>query len=281
MPGVYDWTAEEYHADPLREQGGSVSSTVLRHILWPAGSPARVRWERDHLVHKDIFDFGSIAHRLILGKGEEVRVLDFGDWRTKPAQQAKAAARAQGAVPVLRKDFARARRLMHAVLRDDDAGPLFAPDRGVSERSVIWVDNVTGRWCRAMLDRWPLPVPGMRPLAVDLKTTASVATRALVRTIVDHGYDQQAAWYLDGLTSAGVPDAGFVFVFAEATAPNHVRVVALSQEWIARGRARNREALDLYDQCADLDDWPGAPPGLLHLRPPGWLDSDRADDLDL
>jgi hypothetical protein len=280
-PGVYDWTAQEYHADPLAGAGGSVSSTVLRHILWPAGSPARVLWERAHPVHKDVFDFGSVAHRLILGKGEQIEVVDAPDWRGKAAQTARDDARAAGLVPILAKDLGRAGQLAHAVLAHADAGPLFEDGRGVSERSVVWTDDITGRWCRAMLDRFPhLDGPG-RPIAVDVKTTSSVATRALIRTIVDHGYDQQAAWYLDGLASLGMVDAVFVFVFAETQPPHHVRVVTLSQDWVARGRARNRDALDLYDRCADLDDWPGAPPGLLHLEPPRWFDTDRADDIDL
>jgi hypothetical protein len=280
--GVHDWTADEYHRDPLRPWGGSVSSTTLRHILWEdGGSPAQVRHERLHPEHKDAYDFGSVAHRMILGKGEEIRVVDAGDWKTKAAQQARKDAREQGAVPVLRKDFARARRLMHAVLRHWDAGPLFHPGRGVPERSTLWVDDQTGRYCRAMLDRYPNPDWPGRPIAVDLKTTVSVQTRALVRTVVKYGYDQQAAHYLDGLAKDGLVDAGFVFVFAESKPPHLVRVVQLAEHWVERGRRRNREALDLLDRCLDLDDWPGAPPGLLTLDPPGWLDTDRPDDIDL
>ena len=280
--GVHDWTAEEYHADPLRPWGGSVSSTTLRHVLWAdGGSPAQVRWEQLHPEHKDAYDCGSVAHRLVLGKGERIHVVDATAWTTKAARDARDAARDDGAVPLLRKDFARARRLMHAVLRHPDAGPLFAPGRGVPERSVLWTDDLTGRYCRAMLDRFPaLDGPG-RPLAVDLKTTISVRTRDLVRTVVKYGYDQQAAHYLDGLASLGLVDAGFLFVFAEARAPHLVRVVQLSQTWLERGRRRNREALEVLDRCLDLDDWPGAPPGLLTLEPPGWLDTDRQDDIDL
>lgn len=280
--GIHDWTAEQYHADPLRPWGGSVSSTQLRHVLWEdGGSPAQVRWEAEHPEFKDAYDFGSAAHRMVLGKGDAIRVVDATDWKTKAARAVRDEVRAAGGTPVLRKDFARARRLMHAVLRHPEAGPLFAPGRGVPERSVLWVDELTGRYCRAMLDRFPDPDWPGRPLAVDLKTTTSVRTRDLVRTVVKYGYDQQAAHYLDGLATVGLVDAGFVFVFAESRPPHLVRAVQLSPAWLERGRRRNREALDELDRCLDLDDWPGAPPGLLTLEPPPWLDTDRQDDIDL
>ncbi len=279
--GVHDWTAEEYHQDPLRPWGGSVSSTVLRHIIWPDGSPARVRWDRENPPYSPAMDEGTVAHRLVLGAGGELVVVDADDWRTKAAREARAAARADGGTAVLRKDLERIERLRDAVLTHPDAGPLFADGRGVPERSVLWMDDVTGRYCRAMLDRFPNPDWPGRPLGVDLKKTTSVETRALVRAIAKYGYDQQDAWYVDGLASTGLVEAGFVFVFVEASPPHHVRVVQLSDEWRERGRRRNREALDLLDRCLDLDDWPGAPPGLLTLDPPGWLDTDRPDDIDL
>lgn len=279
--GVHDWTADEYHADPLKPWGGSVSSTQLRHIVWPDGSPARVKAEREQPVHTDAMDEGTVAHRLVLGVGGLIRVVDAPDWRTKVAREIRDETRAANGTPVLRKDLHRLTGLRRAVLRHDEAGPLFAAGRGIPERSVLWVDDVTGRYCRAMFDRFPaLDWPG-RPLAVDLKKTTSVSTRALLRTVVSYRLDQQAAHYLDGLASLGIPDAGFVFVFVEAARPHHVRVVQLSESWLLHARRRNREALDLLDRCLDRNDWPGAPPGLLTLEPPPWLDTDRPDDIDI
>lgn len=280
--GVHDWTAEEYHADPLRPWGGSVSSTTLRHILWPDGSPARVQHERRHgTEHTAAMDEGTVAHRMVLRAGGAVHVVDAADWRTNKAKAARDAARAEGRTPILRKQLPPLARLRNVVLRHPQAGPLFAEGRGIPERSVLWVDDLTGRYCRAMLDLFPAPDWPGRPIAVDLKKTTSVATRALVNTIVKYGYDQQADHYLTGLASLGIPDVGFVFAFVEAAAPHHVRVVQLSERWLERGRRRNREALDLLDRCLDLDDWPGAPEGLLTLEPPAWLDTDRQDDIDL
>lgn len=271
-PGIYDWSAEEYHADPVRPWGGSASSSTLRHILGPDGSPARVQWERDHPPVSDAMDEGSVAHRFVLGKGDRVVVVDATDWRTRAAQQARDDARAAGATPVLRKAFARARRMSHAVLRHPTAGPLFDGRHGVPERSVLWIDHVTGAWCRAMLDVFPhLDRPGRQPIGVDLKTTSSdLDDRSLQRTIARYRYDQQAAWYLQGLASLGVVDADLLFVFVQVRPPHEVRVVSLA-EWLPAAHDLNRRALQVWDRCRDLDVWPptwGA--GLTHLPVPSW-----------
>ena len=73
-----------YHGDPV--PGGSLSSTGARKLL-PPSCPALFRWQQDHPVHKDVFDFGSAAHRLVLGAGPEIALLDYDNMRTKAAQE--------------------------------------------------------------------------------------------------------------------------------------------------------------------------------------------------
>lgn len=271
VPGVYDWTAEQYHADPLRPWGGSASSSVLRHILPPDGSPARVRWEAAHPPTSDGMDEGSVAHRFVLGKGDRVFVVDATDWKTKAAQRARDDTRARGEVPVLRKVLARARRMSHAVLRHPTAGPLFDGRHGVPERSVLWVDEVTGAYCRAMLDVFPHLASKGRSIAVDLKTTSGdLDDRALQRTVAKYRYDQQADWYLRGLASLGLVGADLLFVFVHTRPPHEVRVVSLA-EWLPEAHRLNDRALQLWDRCRDLGTWPRSwGDGLTHLAVPSW-----------
>jgi len=275
VPGPYDWTAEQYHGDPLRPWGGSASSSVLRHILWPDGSPARVKWEAAHPPTSDAMDEGTVAHRMVLGKGGDVFVVDAPDWRTKAAQQARDAARARGATPVLRKTFAKARRMAHALLRHPDTGPLFDGRHGVPERSVMWVDDVTGAYCRAMLDVFPHlhRTRAGRPFGVDVKKTAAgLDDRSLARTVLTYRLDQQADHYLTGLEALGLEDPDLLFAFVQSRPPHEVRLVSL-QDWRDRGRRLNRMALDLWDRCRDLGTWPRSwAHGLTHLAVPPWAD---------
>jgi hypothetical protein len=53
------------------------------------------------------FDVGNIAHKLMLGRGKDIVVLEFDDWRTKAAKDAREAAAAAGKLAVLGKHFAR------------------------------------------------------------------------------------------------------------------------------------------------------------------------------
>ena len=84
-PGVYDeLPAEHYHADP------ALSASGMKLMLDP-GCPALYRYQRDHPPKpKDTFDFGHAFHRLMLGDGARLRVLDYDNWLTKDAKAASA-----------------------------------------------------------------------------------------------------------------------------------------------------------------------------------------------
>jgi hypothetical protein len=61
------------------------------------------------------FDIGNIAHKMLLGRGKEIVVLeDFDDWRTKAAKEAREEAAAAGKLAVLGKHAARADRMVNA-----------------------------------------------------------------------------------------------------------------------------------------------------------------------
>ena len=89
VPGRYEMPEADYHADPVA--GGSLSSSVARHIL--ARTPAEVAYERDHPVHKDAYDLGTVVHKALLGIGPEIVEVDADSWQTKAARQARDEAR--------------------------------------------------------------------------------------------------------------------------------------------------------------------------------------------
>src|SRR5690606_26383137 len=68
--------------------------------------PARFRYEQAHPpAPRPHFDFGTAAHKLVLGVGPELAVLDYPDWRTKAAREAAREARERGAIPLKRGDY--------------------------------------------------------------------------------------------------------------------------------------------------------------------------------
>src|SRR5690242_20841585 len=109
--GVHTLPAEQYHADDIADRP-SLSASIA-HLLvnqtpwhaWAAHPKLNPHYER---VERDIFDLGNVAHQLILeGDAERVAVIDCSDWRTKDAREQRDEARAEGKVPLLRKDWER------------------------------------------------------------------------------------------------------------------------------------------------------------------------------
>lgn len=236
--------------------------------LLPPGCPALFRHDRDHgRPDTAAFDFGHAAHAMVLG-GRPIVVVEADSWRTKAAKTAADEARAAGQIPLLRKTFDQATTMHDALMDDRTAGNLFTRD-GDSEVTVLWDDEATGVPCKARIDR--LTSIRERVVAVDLKTTdADLDDASLARTVVKYGYDVQAAQYLDGLAAIGAEDPAFLFVFQQKTAPYLVRVIELSDDFLARGRARVEDARALYAKCVANDDWPGYSSDIDLIYPPRW-----------
>ena len=250
-PGLYDIPEQAYHRDPLRHLGGSLSSSIAKKLISPS-CPAIARWEMDHPVHKDVFDLGSAAHKLVLGAGSDLVVVEADSWRGKAAQDAKASARAAGLVPLLPDDMAAAVAMCDAIHGHPIAGALLDPCAFLPERSIMWQDS--GTWLRARPDA--LSLDG-RPLIIDLKTTPSTEPNALIKSVYNFGYYMQATWYLEALRTLGIDDATFLFVFVQSAPPHLVTVGQLDQPALDEGAVRNRQAIDVWNRCRATDSWPG------------------------
>ncbi|MFJ3084655.1 PD-(D/E)XK nuclease-like domain-containing protein [Streptomyces halstedii] len=250
-PVVIDgMTAEAYHADKT-----SISSSGLRKLLNP-GCPAQFKYDRDHpQPHKKEFDLGHAAHLLVLGEGPELDVLDFDNYLTKAAKAARDEARHMGAVPLLRHEYEQVEAMAEAIRQHPLAGPLFAPGTGTAEQSIFWTDPATGVRCRIRPD-FLKQLPGLT-LCVDYKTIKSADPDTVSKTIRDHGYHQQDAFYTDGLYAAlGADDVRFVFVFQSKIAPYLVTVRELADQNRDIGRAKNERALRIYADCENTGIWP-------------------------
>lgn len=276
QPGVYDMPADTYHSDPV--PGGSLSSSGARRLL-PPSCPALFRYEQDHgQGHKAVWDFGHAAHHMILGTGPELRVADVDDWRTAAARDFKAAAYDDGAVPLKRAEYDQVLAMAAVLRRHPVASALFDPGRGGQpEQSLFWTDKASGVNRRARLD-W-LPAGGSGRMVVpDYKTAHDVSPEAIAKAVNEHGYFQQAPWYLDGVQALGLADdAAFVFVFQMKTPPYLVTVVELGEVALAIGRDRNRQAIDTYRACKRSGRWPAYSDGIEHISLPAWAEKQHLE----
>jgi len=251
-PGLYDMSNAEYHADPV--PGGSLSSSGAKKLI--AKTPAHFKWDLDHpQEHKDVFDFGTAAHSVIL-EGDEsgLEVIDAPDWRKKDAQDAKEKAYAAGKTPLLTKELGKVRDMAAAIRNHPEA--MFLLSDGVPEKSGF-AQHDTGVWLRARFD-WLPNKRGRGVIIPDFKTAESADPRKFRKSAADYGYHQQDPFYRDVAKLLGLADdPAFVFVVQEKTAPYLVNVIELNEEAVNMGRALNEHAIRTYMTCKTTGVWPG------------------------
>lgn len=284
--GVHEGVPDDqYHGDKT-----SLSSSGAR-LLLPPSVPALFRHAMDAPRSPNrVFDFGHIAHRLLLGEGarfevlhpEVVGLLKDGSVAASPRatagwKQAEKDAREAGRVPVHADDHAKAEAMVSAVRRHETAGPLFAGGR--AEVSLFAEDPETGVRLRARPDWWT-EVDG-RATFVDFKTAVSAEPDTFARKGSGFGYHLQAAFYLRVARLLGLGDVRFLFVACEKQEPHLVSVVEFDAEALAEADRLVTQAITAYAECTATGRWPGYPPGI-HLAslPPWQQGNSRAADED-
>lgn len=252
-----------YHQDRV-----SLSSSGAR-LLLPPSCPAKFREYMDNdRKPKREWDFGHVAHHLVLGKGAQFAVLDpavhglkvDGTVSDKPTatagwKAAAAQARARRLVPIHLDDCQKAEAMAKKVAEHPIAGPLLID--GQAEVS-LYVDDPggTGVQLRARPD-WMTGPSYNRMWIVDYKTSTTANPAAFARKAADLGYHIQAAFYRLVVIALGLDESpAFVFIAQEKEPPYLVSVVEFDADAIAEGNRLARQAIDTYRRCVDNDDWP-------------------------
>lgn len=280
-PGLYpDLPEAEYHADPVPE--GSLSSTGARRMLAPY-CPAIFKYERDHPVFKDEFDYGSAAHKLVLGSGPKIEIIDAENWRTDKAKNARDKARENGFIPLLTADFERVKAMAARIQDHEMAGALLDPlSGGKAEQSLFWIDPEFEVWCRVRLDWLSGFRIGGQLVICDYKTAAGV-TGADPETfarkgVAEHGYYQQEAFYCEAVRQVLGEDPAFWFIVQAKEPPYLVSVNELTPEDRRAGHDRNRLAVERFRDCQASGIWPGYSPDVTTISMPQWARARGGDD---
>ena len=244
-PGFHNNIPEaDYHAD-RNSLSVSGAKTLLK-------APALFRHQQDNPVHRDVFDFGSAAHEVVLGIGPGIAIIPATS-RAKADQEAhkaaKEAARAEGKIPLTAEDHRTVLAMADALTSHRAAMELLA--EGTPEVSAYCTDPTTGVLRRGRFD-WL-----GADLLTDYKTAQSSEPSAFASSAAKFGYHMQAAWYLDLAHDLGHPATEFWFIVQEKTAPYLVTVCELDDRDIHRGRELNARALERFRDCTDTGMWPG------------------------
>lgn len=277
-PGVYTLDADTYHADPV--PGGSLTSTGARKLLPPSCPALYKHWhDTEERETKPAWDEGHAAHKLVLGVGPELVVVDRDRWDTNAVKAEVAAIRAAGNVPLKRSVYERVQAMAAALRAHPWASRLFTPGTGDAEQTIVWRHH-TGVWCRALLDWLPNPTPGRRFIFRDYKTAAPSAILRPDRTIDDLDYYVQAAFHLAGLRALGLADddAQALIVMQSKEPPYLVRVIQPDPTAMRIGAFRVLEAIHVYARCraaeqaGEANPWPSWSDDVEMVSLPPWTE---------
>lgn len=272
--GAYtDVSERDYHADPCPEPSLSASSGKVlvnrsaRAFQWmhPRLRPAHLPPVEDSYSDQTVF--GTVVHKLVLGRGKDVVEVDARDWKTNAAKMERADITASGKVAVLKHRWQEA-QVIARYLRPH----VERLGEHATESVVIWQDQATDGtpvWCRAMLD-----IVTASGLIADLKITGGELSDAFVaRQVGAMGYDFSMAWYRRAVAAVWPDMAGRLrarLIFAERNEPHDVFQLDLTEGNLHVADRQCQAAIDRFAACMTADHWPGVCPQPRSLDLPDW-----------
>lgn len=272
-PGVYEIAPEVYHADGFLP-APAVSASILKILLrstprhaWHAHAALNPKHEPEN---RQIYDKGSAAHTLLLKDARAIKIIDADSYRTKAAQEERAAAYVAGSIPLLTKQWQDAAAMADAArlqLLAHEVGFIFA--NGKPEQTLVWQEGDI--WCKAMLD-W---LPNAGPLYPDYKSTGgSAAPQQWERAFYERQYQIQAAFYRRGIRKVlKVANPQVIFVVQENEAPYCLSVLAASPAAMDMADREVEDGLRIWQLCLSRNEWPGYPSRVATLDPLPWQEA--------
>jgi hypothetical protein len=243
------------------------------HHAWCACPRLNPNYESDDDTK---FDLGNVAHLLLLGRGKEIEVIQFDDWRKKAAQEAREAAADVGKIAVLEHQFDQAFEMSKAARdqiqrhEDDDAFAF-----GSAEVMIAWEED--GIWFRSLIDWLHNDLRTMD----DFKSTAmSVAPHLLGMRAQAAGWEIQAAFIERGLNILDPAGAGrrrFRFIAQETGKPHALSIMHMDEHWLTMGRKKVEAGIALWRNAVKTGKWLGYPARSIVPEYPGFKESQWLD----
>jgi hypothetical protein len=256
-PGIYRGVSEaDYRSDPCPTP--SLTQSLCKILIerspkhaWTECPRLNPQFEYDDDTK---FDLGNVAHRLMLGRGKEIEVVHFADWRKKDAQEAREKAADEGKIAVLLHQFDQAADMVSAarmqLAKHEDHDGF---DHGAGEVMIAWEEG--GVWFRSLID-W---LHDDLRTVDDLKTTAkSVAPHTIGLVAQSAGWEIQAAFIQRGLDILDPEGAGrrrYRFFAQETDKPHAVTVMHMSEYWMVMGRKKVEAGLSLWRSAISSNQW--------------------------
>lgn len=278
-PGIYPGVSSaDYFADPCPTPSFTQSLCKImierspRHA-WIAHPRLNPQFEYDDDTK---FDLGNVAHRLILGRGKDIEVVQFADWRTNASQEARETAADQGKIAVLQHQFEQASDMAAAARKQlDRHEDQSAFSNGQAEVMIAWEED--GVWFRSLID-WLHD--DLRTVDDFKSTKMSVAPHVIGLRAQSAGWEIQAAFIERGLDALDVGGRGrrkYRFIAQEAEKPHALTVMRMDKHWLTMGRKKVQAGVALWERSITKDRWPAYPERSVTPEYPGFKESQWLD----
>jgi hypothetical protein len=286
-PGIYRGVSDaEYRSDPCPSP--SLTQSLCKILIerspkhaWTACARLNPHFEADDDTK---FDVGNVAHRIVLGRGKEIEIVNFADWRKKEAQEAREVAAAEGRIAVLAHQFELASDMATAAmlqLRKHEDADAFT--NGSAEVMIAWEED--GIWFRSLID-W---LHDDLRTVDDFKTSGmSMAPHVIGLRAEAAGWHVQAAFIergLDLLDPSGAGRRRYRFIAQETDKPHALNVMHMNEHWLTMGRKKVDAGVALWRHAIHYDRWPSYPARSIVPEYPGfkekvWLDREMAGEFE-
>lgn len=277
---ILEVTEDEYFNDPCPVP--SLSQSIANELL--SKSP-RHAWTRHPRLGKQVnsggpdtealdteaLAAGKIIHKLLLGCGAEIDVLDFDSYRTNAAKEARDNALQLRRVPMLRHKYEPLVEVAEA-LRESLASEHGVVLDGQSEIAFEW-DERGERGpvrCRGRMDHIKIEQAAI----FDVKKIRSAHPDMCRKHIEQFGYDIQWAAYTSALAKYRPEYLGRVsmqFLFMELDPPYAITPVTMSGQMREIGQMRWQRAVDLWSRCLSTGRWPAYTEKPISIEPSPWF----------
>ncbi|MGU3540035.1 PD-(D/E)XK nuclease family protein [Methylobacterium sp. A54F] len=275
-PGLYQMPAAAYHADPSPEP--SLSASTARMLVEQSAEHAWIAHPRlgcaletrdEPTRPKEI---GTAAHKLILGRGAEIVLIDADDYRTGAAKAERAQAYADGHCPLLQPDGEKADAIADQVVERLARIPGCEGFATAPSEVVAVKRDRSGAWLRIMMDRFE--DHGTHAVIWDLKTgDTAAAPQGLGRRVEGMAMEVQAALYVRVVETLLPRLAGrvtFRWVFVENAFPHALSVAEIDAAGLHVGGRKVAAAIHRWNACRAADRWPGYPEAIVRVDYPEW-----------
>ncbi len=281
-PGFYRLTMEDYVTDPCVTP--SLNAGTLTRLL--SASPAHAWAQHPRLnpnyksEEREAFDLGAAAHALLFEGEDRMVVVRADSYRTKAAQEARDAARAEGKHPILEARYEEVFLMRDIALQKiancADLSGIRLDKDGVAEQTLIWREGDTMFRCR----------PDWRAhkgdVMVNYKTTAASANPgAWPRTMIGTGADIQAT--LEARGNSALNDdkpTKVIFLVQEVEAPYACALIGLAPAFREFATSKIECGIDIWRACMKTDSWPSYTDRIAYVEPPAWALSQHEEFMD-